>query len=450
MPEKYGHMRNLKDADRPSTYEALLERIRARKFNMAVIGLGRVGLPLASVFASKGVNVIGVDNDMNRVRKVNSGIIPFAEKGLTEYLLIAIKNKKLKATNDARMLRRSNVIVISVGTPVTADLRPDYSQFYSALLSVTANLMTGTLIVLRSTVPPKTTENMVLSFIESNTGYSLGKGFWQTTCPERIVEGHAIEELFEIPEIIGGSDKESAMLTAELFKIIKPKKKLLITSPGIAELAKLFSNVYRYVNFAIANEFGLVAEEFGVDAYEAIRIANEDYKRGGIPLPGPAGGPCLYKDGYFLTGNIPFTDIIKAAWHINESIPIHIVSRIKRVMKKPLHDVKTCVLGMAYKADSDDTRYSPAMKLIDCLRSEGAQVQAHDPHIANTLSLESACHDAEIVILAVNHSEFRKLDLRKIARLAKKGCLIVDCWGMINASVAEKCGIRYLGFGKGF
>ena len=442
-------MHNLKDADRASTYGALFQRIRTRKFNMAVLGLGRVGLPLASIFASKGVKVIGVDNDMNRVHEVNSGAVPFADKGLAEYLQLAIRNKKLKATNDARMLRRSDVIIISVGTPITADLRPDYGQLYSALRSITANLMRGTLIVLRSTVPPMATENIVLSFIESNTGYSLGKGFWQATCPERILEGHAIEELFEIPDIIGCSDKESAMLTAELFKIIKPKKKLLITSPRIAELAKLFSNVYRYVNFAIANEFGLMAEEFGVDAYEAIRIANEDYKRGGIPLPGPAGGPCLYKDGYFLTEGIPFSDITKTAWHINEAIPSHIVFKIKRVMRKPLHDVKICVLGMAYKADSDDTRYSPAMKLIGCLRGEGAQVQTHDPHIANTLSLESACHDAEIVILAVNHSEFRRLDLRKIARLAKKGCLMVDCWGMINPRAAEKCRIQYLGFGRG-
>lgn len=432
-----------------NAYEALLRLLKARNFNMTVVGIGRVGLPLASVFASKGVKVFGVDIDMNVVREVNSGRAPFLEKGLAEYLSQAIKNKKLEATNDPSVIKRSHVVIIAIGTPLTADLRPDYSQLYSALQSVAANLKKGALIVLRCTLPPMTTENIVLPFIESSTGYSLGRGFWLATCPERIVEGHAIEELFELPEIIGGFDEGSLMLAAELFRIISPDKKIITTNPRNAELAKLFSNVYRYVNFAIANEFGLISEEFGADAYEVIKIANENYKRGGIPLPGPAGGPCLSKDGYFLTESIPFTDIIKSAWHINEWIPQHIVVRIKQVMKKPLHEVKICVLGIAFKADSDDTRYSPAIKLVACLRSEGAQVQAHDPHIKNTLPLDTACGDAEVVILAVNHSEFRRLDLRNIARLAKKDCLLVDCWGLVNPSEAEKYGIQYLGLGRG-
>jgi len=431
-----------------SNYNSLLEKIRNHQFTIAVVGLGRVGLPLACVYAVKGVNVIGVDVNSDLVDKISKLDVPFKEAFLDDYLKDATKRGKLKTTTDlSSAIKQADVIIITVGTPITEDFRPDYSQFYSALEDVTQNLHSGVLMIIRSTVPPKTVEGITKQLVESTTGYTLDKEFWLATCPERICEGKAIEELLELPEIIGGTSEASSFLAAELFKILNPRKKMLLTNSCIAELAKLFTNAYRYVNFALANEFGIIAEECGVDGREVIRIANEGYKRGGIPLPGLTGGPCLSKDGYFLTESFSYTDLIRVAWNLNESIPGYIIRKIKNILNRPLLKMKATVLGIAYKAAVDDTRYSPAMKLVNYLKMEGCDVRVHDPYIQNTLSLRDASKEAELVILAMNHPEFKKLVIKDLANLVKKDCLVMDCWGIWNADEVRKCGLRYTVFG---
>lgn len=245
---------------------------------------------------------------------------------------------------------------------------------------------------------------------------------------------------------MGGVDEESSEAAAELFRLLNPQKKILRTTPEVAELAKLFTNIYRYVNFALANQFALVCEHYGVDAYEVIRVANEGYARSNIPLPGPAGGPCLYKDGYMVTYT-PFIDFIKAAWHLNESLPLHLVERMKERLGN-LFGKKVALLGLAFKADVDDARDSPAVKLRNALKAQGCRVCVHDPFLEPT-PLEEVLSEAEAVVLAVNHTAFRTLTCEQIARMAKPGCLLVDCWGWFNPGEAEKAGLQYLGLGRG-
>ena len=426
--------------------QTLLEKVRNKKFTLAVIGLGHVGLPLSLVFGGKGVRVIGADVGAEVVNRLNKGIATVHEEGIEALLKKVAQQGKFSATTDVKKaVDEADIIITTVGTPLTQDLRPDFTQLYRALEAISSGNIRGKLIIQRSTATPGTTEKCG-EFLKMKTGFEPGRDFYLACCPERILEGKALEELESLPELIGGIDQNSSSIAAELFKLINPDKKMIVVSPRVAELAKLFTNIYRYVNFALANQFALIAEYYGTDAYRTINAANEDYERAKIPLPGPSGGPCLYKDGYMLDYT-PFIDFIKSAWHLNESIPLHIINRIKEKVKSLL-GLKVALLGLAFKADIDDTRQSPALKLLNLLRAEGCEVIAHDPHVDSAL-LESALSGADIVILAVNHSEFRNLTCHMISKVAKPSCLLVDCWGFFEPSEAEKLGMRYLGLGRG-
>jgi UDP-N-acetyl-D-mannosaminuronic acid dehydrogenase len=425
----------------------LQDKVKNNEFTLAVIGLGHVGLPLSLMFATKGVSVIGVDRDPDTVEQLKKGIATFREQGIEELLKKALAGRKFSITDDtAGAVRKADIIVITVGTPLTQDFRPDLTQLYQALEEISSQPLKGKMIILRSTVPPETTEEVVCKFLKEKTGLEPGHGFYLAYCPERILEGKAIEELETLPELIGGINSTSSAIAAALFKLINPEKKTIIIPPKAAELAKLFTNIYRYVNFALANQFALIAEHYGVDAHKAIRAANDSYKRANIPLPGPSGGPCLYKDGYMLHYT-PFIDFIKSAWHLNENIPLHIVNRIKERVGS-LFGLKVALLGLAFKADIDDTRQSPAIKLLNALKAEGCEVLAHDPYVDSS-PLESALLNADIVILAVNHSKFRNLTCHEISKLAKPNSLLVDCWGFFEPSEVEKVGMKYLGLGRG-
>ncbi len=425
----------------------LLDKIKNKQFTMAVFGLGRVGLPFSLIFAARNVKVIGVDVDATIVERLKKGITTIREAGIEELLKKVMSEQKFIVTVDAKgAVDEADVIVVTVGTPLTHDLRPDFSQLHQALEMISSRSISGKLIILRSTVPPRTTEEVVCKLLKERTGLEVGRDFYLTYCPERILEGRALEELETLPEIIGGVDSASSIIAAELFKIVNPKKRTIITSAKTAELAKLFSNIYRYVNFALANQFALIAEYYGADAYEIIKVANQDYKRANIPIPGPSGGPCLYKDGYMLNYT-PFIDFIKSAWHLNESIPLHMVNRTKEKVGC-LFGLKVALLGLAFKADVDDTRQSPAVKLLNALKAEGCEVAVHDPYIASA-PIESVLSNADIVILAVNHSQFKDLTCQYIAKLAKPRALLVDCWGFFEPDNVRKAGMRYLGLGRG-
>lgn len=428
----------------------LLEKIRKNDFTLGVIGIGRVGLPLALVFAESGVKVNGIDKNKDYVENLKKGIKPFHEEGMDKYM----KSRNFFPTADILGgIKKSDVLILTVGTPITEHMRPDYSQLQGALDEIIKADIKGKLIIMRSTVSPGTLENFVLPFVEKNTGLKLGEDFGLAMCPERILEGKAIEEVRDLPEIVGTFEEKSRACVEALFRKINPNKKMFFTNPKSAELAKLFTNVFRYINFSLANEFGLLAEEYGEDAHEIIKILNSGYTRGGVPVPGLTGGPCLSKDGYYLLSNVVFPDFILTAWRMNEAIPNHIVNRVKKRLRakgKILHNCKVSVLGLAFKADIDDTRYSPAVKIVDLLRHENADVSVHDPHIEGTAKLEESVRDADAIILAMNHSLFR--DVHKTIdalKIHKKGCILADCWGFIDREEAEEMGFEYIRFGSG-
>jgi UDP-N-acetyl-D-mannosaminuronic acid dehydrogenase len=227
-----------------------------------------------------------------------------------------------------------------------------------------------------------------------------------------------------------------------LLRKINPEKKISVTTPTGAELAKLFTNIYRYVNFALANEFAVRAERYGEDAHEVIRIANNGYSRSHIPIPGFAGGPCLSKDGLLLDNNTTFSSMISAAWKLNEAVPQHVAESILDELGS-LYGVKVGLLGLAFKSESDDLRLSPSVKLGEILTAYGAKVQIHDPFVKETLSLKDALRDVEVVILATNHRSFQEI----ASLIDNSGCrMVYDVWGMFEPKQFLKA--KYRRFGR--
>ncbi|MGI0011643.1 MAG: nucleotide sugar dehydrogenase [Nitrosopumilaceae archaeon] len=425
--------------------ESLLEKVKNRRAVVCVLGLGRVGLPLASVFATRGLKVIGIDINKDRLNSIRNSKCPFYDPALQENLEKAIHLGNLRVEEDLNKAKDLvDIIFVTVGTPNSVDNNLDYAQLYSALNEICNINMKNKMVILRSTMPPKTTVDIIIPFLEHKTSLNSGIDFALAVCPERILEGHAVKEIHELPEIIGGVNKISNDIATELFLIINPKKEFSYTSATGAELAKLFTNIYRYISFALSNEFAIWAEIYGLDATELIRIANYNYARSNIPIPGFVGGPCLTKDGTFLDSNTTFSSISSAAWKLNESIPQHVVNRIKKLAGN-LFNKNITVLGLSFKGGSDDLRNSPAMKLVQLLKVSGAEVIVHDPYVKETATLSEALRSPEIIVIATNHKDFKNI----IPEINKSNAKIIyDVWNMYKKEDFPQS--KYVRLGQGF
>jgi UDP-N-acetyl-D-mannosaminuronic acid dehydrogenase len=430
----------------------LVDRIRNGEATIAVVGLGRVGLPLAAALAHAGHRVVGIDANEQRNRAVAEGRMPFYEPACEAILARVVSSGRLttKAVA-AEVVPDSDVTIFCVGTPLTVNLRPNYDDLTAALSAVVPHLGDGQLLVMRSTVSPGTLVKVVLPFVERNAKAD-GTGVLVATCPERIAEGRGMEELRVLPEVIGAVDESSASAAKELFQRLGSDKVIHTTDPTSAELVKLFTNVYRYVNFALANEFALLGEFYGVDTHRIIDMVNEDYPRANVPKPGPAGGPCLSKDGYFLVEELTLPDFVLMASKLNDSVPTHAVRRLARrlaIAGRTLRGTRVAVLGQAFKRDSDDLRDSPAMRITEILEREGADVTTHDPFLPGGLDLEGALRDTAALILATNHSFYETLKPEHVSALMAPPRIALDCWGMLARDQFGRAGVEVHVFGYG-
>lgn len=429
----------------------LVERIQAKDAVVGVVGMGHVGLPLAASLAGRGLAVRGLESDPDRRRAIELGKMPFLEPGADEALHQAVSRGNLTVHEDPdAVVSRSDVILLCVGTPLSSDLRPAYSQLRRALEEVTPHLRPGQLLIQRSTVSPGTLEKVVLPYLREQRP-DVADEVLLAACPERIAEGKAMEELASLPEIVGGVDSRSAEAASALFRVLSPKKQIHVTDPTSAELAKLFTNVYRYVNFALANEFALLGEYYGVDTHSILRMANDGYPRASIPMPGPAGGPCLSKDGYFLVEELSLPDFVLTAWKLNDSTPAYVVRRLARRLAAEgvaLSDIRVAVLGRTFKRDSDDERQSPSARIIELLQRSGAQVAAHDPFLSGP-PLGETLQGAGAFVLATNHSIYETMDPVDVASLLREPRVGLDCWAMLDRSAFGRAGIRLITFGVG-
>lgn len=391
----------------------------------AVIGLGRVGLPFALFLASRGCAVRGIDTNPTVLEALAAGRMPFREEGGQE-VLTAELGRGFQPGSDLAALREVDTIVITLGTPVDDFNNPIFLPIETLLRQALPHLHAGQLLVLRSTVAPGATEHLG-RLIERTTDFRIGRDLFLAFCPERIAEGKSFSELPEVPQIVGGVDAASSARAAEFFRLVTPT--IHTVDARSAELAKLFCNMYRYIDFAVANEFMMIASQHDRDIYPILTAINRDYKRGGLKSPGLTGGPCLYKDGFFLTGKIPYNELISSAWKIHETTPAFLVEQVRA--RRPIDGSRAAILGLSFKKDIDDTRNSLAFKLKKILLAEGAEVRLHDPLIPSE-PLEDVLRGADLVFLAMNHDAFRVITPAFLRERVHADAVVCDIWNLMG------------------
>ena len=398
--------------------------------DVSVVGLGRVGLPLALCFADRGLTVVGVDNDPARLQAVRELRMPFAETGAQELLERVGDGGRLTLSERVADAARARHIVITLGTPSFSHIEIDMRDIRSALDDLLGVLAPGHSLVLRSTVAPGTTD-FVAGYLAKHRGFEIGHDVFVAHAPERIAAGRFLEEIDTLPCIIGGVGTRSGEVVAELFSAFAAP--IVQTAPVQAELAKIWTNILRYTNFALPNLLMMDCERHAANVFEVIDLINRDYPRGGIALPGLTAGTCLRKDFAFSEERSAAPGMLLAVSRVNESVPLFLVEGLKRRLGG-LAGRKVAVLGLAFKANTDDERDSLAHKLIRLLERELADVAVHDARVPTpTVSLEEALEGAAAVVVATNHAEFRDpRTLEAIAERAGSDCLVVDpwnCWG---------------------
>ncbi len=389
------------------------------------MGLGRIGLPLALSLADRRVDVIGVDKDRSRLDTISSGRMPFHETGTQELLERVLPAGRLTLTDEIGQAATADYIVLTLGTPAHVHLEIDISQIRSVVDDLLPLLREGQTLILRSTVAPGTTD-WLAGYVEQRRGFSVGEDLFIAHVPERIANNRFLEEIETLPTIIGGVGAASGAKAAELFEVFGAE--LRQTSAIEAELAKIWTNIFRYVTFAIPNLLMMEAEQYGANVFEVIDLINRDYPRGGIAAPGLTAGTCLRKDFAFSEERSSSPGMLLAVSRVHESMPRFIVDGLRRRLGS-LRDRKVAVLGLTFKRDSDDLRDSLSHKLIRLLERDLAHVSRHDPHVPGLSEpLESALAGADAVVIATNHSAFEGI-LPELPPTA----LVVDPWNITGA-----------------
>ncbi|MCW3040361.1 MAG: nucleotide sugar dehydrogenase, partial [Solirubrobacterales bacterium] len=383
--------------------------------DVAVVGIGRVGLPLALAFADSGLRTIGIDANPEIVSTVQDGRMPFEEPGAEEILERAQADGMLEVSGRVADAARARHIVLTLGTPSFSHIEIDVSQIRSVLDDLLPHLQEGHCIVLRSTIAPGTTE-FVAGYLEMHRGFTVGEDLFVAHVPERIAASRFFAEISSLPCIVGGIGERSGEVAAEPFAALGAR--VVQTSPIEAELAKIWTNILRYTMFALPNRLMMECEQYGANVFEVIDLINRDYPRGGMKLPGMTAGTCLRKDFTFSEERSPAPGMLLAVSRVNESVPLFLLDGIKRRLAGgKLRGRKVAVLGLAFKGDTDDERDSLSFKLMRLLERELALVAAHDPHSpSSTLTLAEAVADADAIVLATNHTAWKDPQvLRRIA-----------------------------------
>jgi UDP-N-acetyl-D-mannosaminuronic acid dehydrogenase len=376
-------------------------------------GCGHVGLPLGLALAKVLHDVTLLDINSAAVDMVNAGKIPFIEEG-ADAIFPLVLNKNFRATTSPDSLKASDVIIFVTGTPVDEHHNPKVHDVVNVIRSYADKINPDALIVLRSTVYPGVMD--ILHDVLSEKIPQIKLSF----CPERIVQGKGIEEIFQLPQLVSGNSLEAENLAADLFSTIAPK--IIRLAPKEAEVAKLMINSWRYLEFAIANQFYVMTESQGLDFYKIYDALREDYPRTKhYARPGLAAGPCLFKDTMQLSAfHKSNFSLGQAAMLVNEGLPVFLMEQLETKMGS-LKGKTIAILGMTFKANNDDIRESLAFKLRKVLEIRRAKVICSDPYLVDSTPLQEALDKADGIILGVPHNEYLKLNISKP---------YVDCWGI--------------------
>jgi UDP-N-acetyl-D-mannosaminuronic acid dehydrogenase len=409
-----------------------MEELPLKYQKMCVLGMGYIGLPTACTFATHGMQVIGVDINQEIVHGLQNGHLHIYEPGLRSLVQSAMESGKLSISDSPEP---ADAFIIAVPTPITAGKNADLEAVKSAAHSIIPHLRAGNLVVLESTSPPRTTSDIVAPILEKS-GLKAGADFMLAYSPERVLPGKILEEIIQNTRVIGGVDEPSAAAGKELYSVFV-KGDILLTNATTAEMVKLMENTYRDINIAIANEYAHLADRFGVDAWEAIQIANR-HPRVNILNPGPGvGGHCISVDPWFLVEAAPdISPLVHTAREVNDSQPHFVVETMKKKLGF-LKNRKITALGLSYKANIDDLRESPAIEIVHLLLEEQAVVTVYEPYkpdgfhgnAKSANSLQEALQDCEILLLLVAHQEFTVLNPQEVTKLTKARIAVDMCGG---------------------
>jgi UDP-N-acetyl-D-mannosaminuronic acid dehydrogenase len=381
-------------------------------------GGGHVGLPLALVLADSGFQAVSLDISREVVDSINSGKMPFAEEGAQAILTKTLSNKSFYATTDHKEISTAEIVIVVIGTPVDEHLNPDPNSVVHAMSACIPYMNSDQLVILRSTVFPGVTERVKNLLAQSDLMPDV------TFCPERILEGHALKELHELPQIIGANDEKAASRASAIFETLGVKT--ILVTPEEAELAKLFTNVWRYIKFAAANQFWLMSNEAGLDFSKIREAVTFDYPRASdLPNAGFSAGPCLFKDTMQLAAfsNNTF-GLGHSAMMVNEGLPLYVVKKIEE--KYDLKDLRVGILGAAFKGESDDIRSSLSYKLKKILEFKTKSVVMSDPYVkvdANLVSLDQTLAESDILIIGAPHKIYKDLVTTKP---------VIDIWNLLG------------------
>jgi UDP-N-acetyl-D-mannosaminuronic acid dehydrogenase len=420
---------------------------------LCVLGLGYIGLPTASTFATHGLQVIGVDVNPQVVNHLQNGHLHIHEPGLRTLVQAAVHSGNLKISPAPE---EADAFIIAVPTPFHNEKLADMQFVISATESIVAHLRPGNLVILESTSPPRTTMELVAPILE-RSGLIAGRDFHLAYSPERVLPGKILQELIENARVIGGVDQASAEAGRDLYAVFV-RGQIILTDATTAEMVKLMENTYRDVNIAIANEFSRLADRFGVNVWEAIGIANL-HPRVNILKPGPGvGGHCISVDPWFLVEAAPdITPLIRTARQVNDGQPEFVVNIVKRALGcEDLCERNIAALGLAYKPDVDDLRESPAIEVAHRLAEAGARVSAYEPFKLDAQinglklapTLQDAIHSANVLLLLVSHTELINLDPLEVAALTPART-VIDATGDWPRSTWESAGFQVWTIGVG-
>ena len=434
---------------------SLFQKISDKTAKICVMGLGQVGLPVALSFCKAGFFVSGYDINENHINLLKNQQSPFKEYELQELLKKFINENKFLPTSESSIISESDIIIVCVPTPISDEIKPDLSLLKEACKTISKFKLNDKLIVIESSIPPKTFEVFILPIISENKR----NNFFASYVPERLSPGQAFEEIHTTSRVIGAFDEESRNITKTLYKNII-KAEIFLTNPILAETCKLVENTYRDVNVAFANEIAMICERYNIDVLELRNICNS-HPRVNLLLPGPGvGGPCLPKDPYLLLN--PYgaeqikSDFIVNARKINDSMPNHVFDLIKNALKekcKKMNQSVIAVLGSAYKSNVSDTRFSPTEKIVNLLLESKCIVKINDPHTEINFggkyfkNIMDAIKSSDLLVILTDHNEYKSLTLDFIREQMNKDPILVDTKRIFDGKEAKDKGFVYLSIG---
>ena len=449
--------------------DQISQHLKERKIKVAVFGLGRIGLPTAAHFADCGVIVYGVDIQGSVIEAIQNGRIHIDEPGLDNLLKQSMeKNRFFITSNYEDAMKKVDVSIICVPTPVTGDKTPDYSKIIEVCNTGLRYLKKHDLIIVESTISPGIIENLMIPLIKKNTGFQAGKDYGIASCPERANPGSILSNFKKIPRIIGGYTPKSTEIAAAIYRYITDADLILVSDDKTACAVKLTENIFRDVNIALLNELAILYEKLGIDIMEIIKAASSKWNfQPHYPGAG-VGGPCLPANPYYLiqeaikVGFVPH--LIRMAREINDRMPQHIIDLTLKALNqagKSVKKAKIAILGVTYKPEVHDFQISPAIPIIQTLTNLGANLSIYDPLIqSNDISrldflnesncvdsLEKAVKNSGCIIIVTAHKEFKQLKIKNLENTMAKPLIIVDGRNIFDLKEIPD-GIIYVGVGR--